>query len=317
MKIIIFQVLLLFLCSLWLYQGGFCSENPNPGAQGSAALLRIARSAKLIREHTGDEPLKFWYNDEDMLGQEFSAINAVYLWQGTQINRQFPALLPQDSLELGAKGVILSGHDHAVEEADRALQARGLEVKTPEVRKIDDGRLSYRLVFFRFGAVGTGPEIPLQPSVEPGRPDRIGLARSSDSVVFPKEHWMEGLRPLSPGHIEFRREGVMVTTPNPRFAYGAKYAITAGEAGVYRFLLQYRLLNGGLAFGVLSGDESHWLAAEHGTSGRNREGIKDISVALEARQQAVIMVTNFRPYGPDEGSSFVIESLKAFAALKQ
>jgi hypothetical protein len=118
--------------------------------------------------------------------------------------------------------------------------------------------------------------------------------------------------------MEVRSDGVHVTTHGGRFSYATQYApFTALKAGYYRFVLQYDNLRGGLQFGALSGDQSHWVLPEAAAEGKGRKGTRTARAFLTAGEQVVLIVANFVRYGSDRSSTFVIKSVRAFATFDQ
>ena len=65
----------------------------------------------MVRDHTSEDPLKFWYNAKEPLGTEFNAVHSVYLWSWSMISRELPAILPAYPINIGDTGVILSSQD--------------------------------------------------------------------------------------------------------------------------------------------------------------------------------------------------------------
>jgi hypothetical protein len=311
------QISIPVLAGLWLCQIGF--QMPFDQADHPAELARIVESTKFVRQHAGENAPGFWYDRSERLGREFNAIHSCYLLGWSMISPHFPAYAPDSPLQAGAEGVILSSRDDAVQQADRTLSEIHLRAQTLDARRIDREGVAFQLVFFRAEPLSaTGPEMPLKLSPGPGQPGGLSLTAASEAVAFPIEQWAFCRYPLNDGHLDVRPDGVHVTTHGGRFSYAAQYApFTAPRPGFYRFILQYDSLRGGLQFGALSGDQSHWVIPETVAEGKGRKGTRTACAFLAAGEQVVLMVANFSRFGPDRSSTFVIKSVRAFATFNQ
>lgn len=310
------QILLVILCALWFYQTGFRPTDWHVEPMDRASFLRVTDSLKLIREHTGEAPLKFWYNLHEPSGDEFNAINSAYLWGYTMISQDFPAFPPVSPPEIGATGVILSNRNDALQQANQALHSSHLEARKLAARRIDRNGVSYQLLFFDVQALGTERQLPLKLSLTPGRPMQLAPSSAGDSAALPKEQWVLCYYPHSKARLELRQDGVVVTTHDTPYAYGAKYGpLTVVKTGNYRFVLNYKIIDGGLVFGILSGDESHWMsqsAAAHKTRGN---GTRIVALPLKAGERVFLLVTNTLHSGSEQSSTFLIRSVQAFGSF--
>lgn len=314
------QISVLVLGGLWLCQIGF--QMPFDQGNHPAELARIVESTKFILQNAGENAPGFWYYRSERFGPEFNAIHSCYLLGWSMISPHFPALEPNSPLKAGAEGVILSSRDDALQQADRTLNEIHLKARTLDARRIDRDGVAYQLISFRAVPLAiTGAEIPLKLSaaaVTAEQPGALLLTPASEAVGFPIEQWAFCRYPLTDGHMEVRSDGVHVTTHGGRFSYAAQYApFTALKPGFYRFVLQYDNLRGGLQFGALSGDQSHWVIPETVAEGRGRKGTRTAYAFLAAGEQVVLLVANFVRYGSDQSSTFVIKSVRAFASFNQ
>jgi hypothetical protein len=312
-------LLLLSLCGFWLCQTAFQLEYWSNNEQGAADLARVVESAKLVREHTGDDPLKFWYNAREPFGTDFNAVHSVYLWSWAMISRDFPAILPAYPVQIGDNGVILSSQDNALQQANNALGKLNLEARVLDTAKIDRDGVRYGLLFFRIVALGAaGQEVPVALSGTPGTPKQLQLSQAPDAAAFPAEQWVFCKFPLTDGRMEVRPDGIHVTTHRGNYSYAAKYGpITAVKAGMYRFVLQFEDLNGALRFGALSGDESHWLLSPSWAARHGGNGTRTAYAQLSAGEQVELMVGNSVVAGPEHSSTFVIKSVRAYACFNK
>ncbi|HLK20849.1 MAG TPA: hypothetical protein VKT81_17980 [Bryobacteraceae bacterium] len=310
-------VLLLILSCLWLCQVVFRMDFP-PEKSGAADLARVVESAKLVRAHTGADPLKFWYNANEPLGAEFNAIHSVYLWSWSMVSRDLPAILPAYPVKMGDSGVILTSRDDALERANRALSPLNLEARLFGTGKIDRDNVQYRLLFFRLAAPGTAEEIPLTLTAAGAAAMKLDPSPSSEAGLFPIQQWIYCKYPLTDGHMDVRPDGVHVTTHAGRYSYAAKFGpIAAVRSGIYRFVLEYEHLDGALRFGALSGDETHWLVQPSAAERHGGNGTREAYAPLTAGEQAFLMVGNNVGGGPEHSSTFVIKSLRAYAAFSK
>jgi hypothetical protein len=307
-------MLLLILGGLWICQVVFRLDFPKQN--GAADLARVAESAKMVRDHTGDDPLKFWYNAKEPLGTEFNAVHSAYLWSWSMVSRDLPAILPAYPVNIGDSGVILSSQDDVLQQANRALTPLNLEARLFGTGKIDRDGVKYRLLFFRLAPLGTGEEVPLTLSATAGAQKQFQPSRSPDASAFPIEQWMYCKYPLTDGHMDIRSDGVHVTTHAGRYSYAAKFGpVSAVQPGMYRFVLQFEHLDGAFRFGALSGDESHWLRSPSSVERHGGGGTRIAYAPLAAGEQLVLMVGNNVAIGPERSSTFVIKSLRAYVAL--
>jgi hypothetical protein len=317
------QFSLLILCGLWMCQASFGQFDSKESAQRAAELSRVAESAKLVGEHTREDPLRFWYDAAEPLGSEFNAINSTFLWRWAPeaiINRNLTAIAPESSLQPGVEGVILSSRDDALQQANRALNEMHLQARTFGTGKIDRDGVRYQLLFFRVEPFGTaGLEVPLQLVETPGAAKQLELSPASDAAPFPAKRWVWCWYPRTDGKLEIRPNGVHVTTHAGRFSYSAQYpAFKAVKSGYYRFVLEFEDLKGGFQFGGLSADSSHWVVPERAVQRTRRgNGTRTAYASLAAGEQVVLMVCNYIPQGTEHSSTFVIKSIRAFATFSQ
>lgn len=310
-------MLLLIVSALWVCQVVFRLDFPAEKS-GAADLARIVESAKIVRAHTGDDPLKFWYNVKEPMGPDFNAVHSVYLWSWSMVSRDLPAILPDYPVNIGDSGVILSSQEDVLQQVNGALSHLNLEARLFETGKIDRDAVKYRLLFFHLVALGSGVEVPLMLSESAGAVQQLDPSPASEATFFPNAKWIYCKYPLVDGHMETRSDGVHVTTHAGNYSYAAKLGpITASRAGMYRFVLQYEHLNGALRFGVLSGDESHWLLAPSAVERHGGSGTRTAYAPLATGEQAVLMVGNNRSSGPERSSTFVIKSVRAYAAFSK
>jgi hypothetical protein len=307
-------VSILILGGLWLCQTGF--QMPFGQEDHRAELARIVETVKLVRQHIGEDAPAFWYNRREQFGREFNAIHSCYLWGWAMISAGFPAFTPNHPLPAGTEGVILSSQDDALQQANQALHDIHLEARTLGTGKIDRDGVRFQLIFFRTEPLSTtGPEFPLKLSAAREQPGKLSLSATSEAAAFPVEQWAF-CRYLSDGRMELRPDGLHVTTHRGRFSYSVQYApLTIVKPGFYRFVLKYDDLNGGLQFGALSLDQSHWVVPPEAVEGRGRSGTRTAYASLAAGEQLVLMVCNFARYPPDRSSTFVIKSVRAFATF--
>lgn len=311
------QISMLVIGGLWLCQVGFQMhfEQGNHPAE----LARIVESTKFILQNTSENAPGFWYYRNERLGPEFNAIHSCYLLGWTMISPHFPAFGPGPPLQAGDEAVILSSRDDALQQADGTLNQIHLKARKLDVRTIDRDGVAFQLIFLRAEPSSiTGAEIPLKLSAAAQPPGSLSLTPASEAAAFPIEQWAFCRYPLTDGHMEVRSDGVHVTTHGGRFSYATQYApFTALKAGYYRFVLQYDNLRGGLQFGALSGDQSHWVLPEAAAEGKGRKGTRTARAFLTAGEQVVLIVANFVRYGSDRSSTFVIKSVRAFATFDQ
>jgi len=128
-------------------------------------------------------------------------------------------------------------------------------------------------------------------------------------VDYPPEGWSHADR--SPHISAVRtRDGVVVSTDPAQYSYCLQQGpFRASRRGRYRFVLRYRLVEGGISFGVLSGDRQRWLHPnmKHSLIG----GYHRIDVSLDAvgNETFWLVIANWYPEGHGV-SRFVIRDLR-------
>jgi hypothetical protein len=322
--------LLLSLASLWLYQaafltpssqvsycGGFQFRSSHADYKGS--FQRVVDSLRILQPRMEQTPLRFWYNaSEEPAGAEFNAINSAYLYEYTQMGRAFPALASTASVNPDTAGVILSSRNNVLDQANTTLKPMGLRARVVAEQPVERNGIAYRLTFFELEDAKAGPKMPLTLTWNSDKPPaELRPADSTQVAPLPSDRWILCEYPNSGAHLERRSAEVQVTTAGHRWAYGSKYGpLLASRSGFYTFKLKYRTLRGGINFGVLSGNEAQWLAYAGPSRKQGQVNSQTVALSLKAGETVVLMIFNAPPMGA-EPSTYVIESLEAFATLEK
>ncbi len=80
--------------------------------------------------------------------REFNAVNSTYLCSYAWIGPQFPAIASGAILEPKMTGVILSGREHVLEQANEALRPRRLKARALGTHDVNRDGVRFRLTFF-------------------------------------------------------------------------------------------------------------------------------------------------------------------------
>jgi hypothetical protein len=239
---------------------------------------------------------------------EFNAVNATYLWGYTCVGTGFPELNTRALLQSGRTGVILSERAHVVEHTNQALQLRELKALSFQEDTIDRGGVSYRLTFFRFEA-GTPNLRKLTLNYKKGV-GSLAPARPGEPPELPRQKWILAQYPGTAARMELRPNGVLVVTAPQRWAYGSVYGpLMASQAGVYRFTLKYKVLEGGMSV-----DRKRTLGYVNLGPPTGTTQTVAYSVPLKAGEGVVLLIAN-DPLGHDRASTYLIESLEGDGQL--
>ena len=135
-------------------------------------------------------------------------------------------------------------------------------------------------------------------------------ARAQEALLLP----MTGWRAASAAATISRQPGdetVSVVTERRKWSYCLQYGpVSAPVTGDYRFELEYRVLEGGVRLGILSGDQSAWLPSES-TDAVSLDGrTLTVSTRLRSGQAFCLILYNHHPEG-DEQSRLLVRRVAA------
>lgn len=310
--------MLLVLAAFWVYQVSvLIPYDFGVSLQDrKGSFLRVVDAVKAVRPYTKGGRVLFWYDAlEQPAGWEFNAINSSYLNSWAWIGPHFPAIAAGVVLQPQMTGVILSGREHVLEQADEALRPRRLKARALGTREVSRNGVSYRLTFFELEQLDAKSVLPLKLAIGPMKGEfELVPAAEGAAPELPADKWVLASYPDSPGRLELGPDGVRVTTARRLHAYGSLYArLMAGRSGLYRFELQYRVISGALAFGALSADQSHHLVPLVSSAPAKRSQRRVLMLPLKAGEGLVLLISN-NDFG---ASTYLIESLRAFGAFDQ
>jgi hypothetical protein len=135
----------------------------------------------------------------------------------------------------------------------------------------------------------------------------VDQIQSSEAFSYPMDGWrvMPGAArgPLLDG------AAFSVTTAARKWSYCLEYCpLRAPVTGTYRFVVSSEILEGDIALGVMRGDRRAWLPSSVAHVMTPRGDIFTVSVALEAGDHFLLMLSNDAPQG-DRSSRFVVKAL--------
>jgi hypothetical protein len=124
---------------------------------GADVFRRISSGMELVEHARGNQPIRFWFDQNDPYSFEFHSLNSCYLWGYTAITFHFP-LLDKVPVSNGAFVVVPSSKPEVAHEAVVAFAARGSTARFLGKEWDEAGGHGYWLNFFRIEAQ---PEQPV------------------------------------------------------------------------------------------------------------------------------------------------------------
>lgn len=280
------------------------------GVNWMNATRRVGMTVQTIASRLPEEKHPaFWFSDSD--NGEFSSVMASFLSHGISM-RRYPAFDATRHYAPGQVIVLLTSREAAFDLAERATQRAGIALSLLWQQRIAGSGISYWITATEVQAIGL-PAVGLNPApvplwqLKPGEKKMPG----DDASPLPLDQWVAAFGPAEMS-MKMAPDGLHVTTQKQRFAYGLMYPeLTAPDAGVYRFDLKYRLVQGDIAFGALSADLTHLISQAGEAQVRGASVVKTFTVELRPGDKFRILISNKHPTG-NLPSSFVIEELRAF-----
>jgi len=127
-------------------------------------FVSIVESAQEINTMTNGQPVRFWYNANELgengfYGGLFNNINSMYLWQYSYVNRDFPNITKSDIKKTTVVNhsiplvVILSSKSEAFDQARLNLQKTGYDASLVSVKNIDEGKIHFYIIIIQIHPV--------------------------------------------------------------------------------------------------------------------------------------------------------------------
>lgn len=256
-------------------------------------------------------PIRFWYSGREPAQEDFTALNATYLFEYTRIKSPFPELSCGTELPPNGLIVVESQRDQAAELALRAIEScavpAGLRASLLSNTLIDSPEGKYSAMI-----IGVRPDTAkwhiVQAGSDPARKDSLSLSKYSPSGGgLPLERWTV-LYPELGTAIHSGTDGLSLRTGAKKHTDAATYGpLAAPASGRYVFVLDVTPGKGKFSFGVTSGEV--WLAADvTGHTGSDNQ--MKCSVALQKGQTIELRISNTND--SDTATSLVIHRLTAF-----
>ncbi len=275
------------------------------------AFVRITEAAEVIKREAGNRGVRFWYSRKEKDLFEFYSLNSVYLWGYTGIGMDFPSLASGAPLAPGDMIVIFSSDENVLEEGNGALKTRRLKARLWSRKKIRHGGVRFFLTLAE-AALDVQALQTLTLSGDAAGPQRL-IPAASPAATLPLDRWALVYDPDPARAMEMRPDGLYVTTPRNRWAYGTMYApLVAPATGRYYFVLKYRLVSGRISFGALSADQQQWIAIAIRYPLNGETELQTFSLQLKSGQQIWLLIANYR-LTVDKSSRYVMEELKTFS----
>jgi hypothetical protein len=133
-----------------------------------------------------------------------------------------------------------------------------------------------------------------------------------DAFVYPPEGW----HVAAAATAESLPDGEWrVASARRRWSYCFQYGpLRARRSGQYRFTVRTEILDGGIALGVLAGDQRSWLQASIDRRMTTEGDLLSVSVSLNAGDRFSLMISNDHPAG-DATSRFIVRELTGSAEI--
>jgi len=296
---------ILGLAGLTVFSVSLRAVSWSPG-NGADVFRRISSGMELVENARGDQPVRFWFDQNDPYSAEFHSLNSCYLWGYTAINFHFP-LLDKVAVGNGAFVVVPSSKSDVSHEAAGAFAALGSNARFLGKERTESGGHGYWVNFFRIEP-DRDHMAPLQVSFDPAGVGHLEtLQDTEDAPTLPADHWK-----ISPagGHASMQTtpEGVVVEAPESLSGANTSYAeIVVGQKAIYRFVLKYHLLRGDVGFTAVSGDSGGRVDQDPRFYGVGRDTIREFTAALDPNQPIRLLTSS-----KHIGSRYVIEELRAY-----
>jgi hypothetical protein len=291
---------------LWTDKYFMRAQSWHTGTEARDGFLRITEALNAIQADKPDRSTRFWINEHERDGHEFDSLSSVYLFGYTLLGRDFPSLPASVQLTGGSLVVIPSDRPDVPELVRKALEPRHMIPTVVSMNAIERSGVRYYLNILR---VERDPKT-LQPLTVRSDGELTPVPPGSSAYALPDEKWLLAVKN---GMAQRTADGLAVTTPKHRWAYGAYYnaPLAVPSDGTYLFTLRFKLLSGRMTFGALKEDWSAWLA-QAGEPVRHGDAfIAECTVPLKAGQRIWLQTANNEPLG-DGSAVFVIQELKAY-----
>ena len=287
-----------------------CSRAINlpASSEGSNSFRRITSGMEAVEYARGDQPVRFWFNQNDPYSAEFHSLNSCYLWGFTYINFRFPLIETINNLSDGVFIVTPSSKADLTAEAVGALAAQGATLRLLGKERIESEGKGYWLHFFRVEPDGTHM-VPLRVSFDPAGTGHLDA--TPEATTLPNARWQLSSTPSGTGSGQTTPEGILVETPPSPSAWSSMYPrLEAPKGALYRFALKYRLRRGDIRFGAIKEDESGWIEQANRFYRSGPDTVREFTIALGPDQRIRLATANNRD--AHGSSEFVIEELRAY-----
>jgi len=121
----------------------------SPANRLAHSFRRITEGMKFVEATRAGSKVLFWFDADDVFGQEFHSLNSTYLWGYSQLNFHFPSLAADAALGNDTVIVVPSSRSESGEIALRTLRAAGKNASIIAQIPIESGGGRYFLFFLK------------------------------------------------------------------------------------------------------------------------------------------------------------------------
>ena len=295
------------LFGLFLYQ--FVPPVQSSSRPTSYSWERIMKGAEAVWPYFQKGPAYFWYDEKEPYAQEFTSIASNYLWGFSYVGYRFPEVAVPSNLRPDTTTILISNSDRAVQTAHVVMAQNRLLTNSVQTNTVSAGGVTYKLTAFEQADI-TGENLAVE---QRGKGYDLVPAKPGEAPEFPPSGWESEVYPDGRPRMERQRDGILVTTAERPYAYGSWYGpLVAKRSGSYRFILEYKLLSGGIRWGGMAGDTSRDLGHAELAPGTAGMQVANYTVKLKAGEDVVLVIAN-DPHGQDGPATYQIQSVRASA----
>ncbi len=292
----------------------------NTAADGNRSMYERVMSARsTVESIRNDAPIRWWYDPNDPNANDFLSLTSTYLWGYTLVAGAFPEfsakniLVPENLLCVTTS--LPDSASVATAKLQEVLKPRGQTALLKANQTFSGSGKPYKLLIFQ---IEDDPTTMQALSVQYNATTRYGLlavGAKQTAETFPGSAWTLSSYPGAEGALSATPSGLDIITPRITQAYATMYPILSAPVdGTYRFALRVKQVSGQITFGMLSGDQAHWITS---TSIVIKPGFTKtirFDVALKKDETFHLLTANFQP--SNQASRYIIEDLRGYLIQK-
>lgn len=276
-------------------------------------LELVNRSRRVIDLTSGGLCPRLWYCEESAHSYAFVAVSATYLYRYTMLSFEYPNLSREDfraaQLTSDTPVYILAEQGGIDPAATAALAAHGWRVRSNDAHEVvADG---HRIWITKLEIEEwLGHPVALRAAV-PELAWRLERVDSPEVVAAPFAGWQPA---GAPDVVRFDPVGdkTRIVTDEKRWNWAALYApLVSPAGGEFFFRLRVSEVDGGLAFGLVDGQQHDWIVQAPEPRVEAGMWVYNFRIRLAPGQVVIPIITNNHPVG-DQKSSFIVLDLCVF-----